>query len=344
VGFQNKNATLPEWRIQLQNAVQQRKGGSAAASGAAPAMAPAPTPTAEVVRRSEPDIDLGLDMSDPIVAKAMSRIEESRKAFLEPAAPPPQQKKKAQPRPFEVVSRTARESTVTPAPMAVVSPKPEAAPTPTFVQEKRDTNKLPPLENVVVEPVSTPDAPAIAAAAAPVGKKTESGELAAPPEIKRIQIKVERPVENTLFESIGYEDEIEDLAPFSMRFGAGLFDLIIAGFATMLLLSPLAFTNNNWFTTAGLLTLVSSFAIVAFLYMTACLGFYGKTMGMRLFSLELVDAIENEYPTLKQAAVNSCIYLVSLAFCGAGFLTVFFNEERRAAHDLLSGTILVREF
>jgi len=31
-------------------------------------------------------------------------------------------------------------------------------------------------------------------------------------------------------------------------------------------------------------------------------------------------------------------------FGGAGFLTVFFNEEKRAAHDLLSGTILVREF
>src|SRR5437868_4956139 len=27
VEFQNKNAPLPDWRIQLQNAVQQRKGG-----------------------------------------------------------------------------------------------------------------------------------------------------------------------------------------------------------------------------------------------------------------------------------------------------------------------------
>ena len=81
-----------------------------------------------------------------------------------------------------------------------------------------------------------------------------------------------------------------------------------------------------------------------FLYMTVCLGFSGKTLGMRLFSLELVDAAENEYPTLHQAAVNSAVYILSLIFGGTGFLTVFFNEERRAAHDLLSGTILVREF
>ena len=78
--------------------------------------------------------------------------------------------------------------------------------------------------------------------------------------------------------------------------------------------------------------------------MTICVGFFGKTMGMRLFSLEIVDALENEYPTLHQAAISSSVYLISLALAGAGFITAFFNEERRAIHDLLSGTIIVREF
>jgi len=67
-------------------------------------------------------------------------------------------------------------------------------------------------------------------------------------------------------------------------------------------------------------------------------------MGMRLFSLEIVDAMENEYPTLQQAAISSSLFLISLAFAGSGFITAFFNEERRAIHDLLSGTIVVREF
>ena len=65
---------------------------------------------------------------------------------------------------------------------------------------------------------------------------------------------------------------------------------------------------------------------------------------MRLFSLELIDAEENQYPSLHQAAVHSSLFILSLAFAGVGFLPIFFNEERRAAHDLLSGTILVREF
>jgi uncharacterized RDD family membrane protein YckC len=92
------------------------------------------------------------------------------------------------------------------------------------------------------------------------------------------------------------------------------------------------------------LAFAAVWALVLFFYMTITLGFYGKTIGMRLFSLELVDAVENEYPTLHQAAVNSGLFILSLPFAGAGFLTVFFNEEGRAFHDLVSGTILVREF
>jgi uncharacterized RDD family membrane protein YckC len=140
------------------------------------------------------------------------------------------------------------------------------------------------------------------------------------------------------------EDEIEDLAPFSMRFNAGLFDLIIGVFASMVVLSPIALAGGNWLTAAGVLTFAGSCAIILFLYMTISIGFFGKTLGMRLFSLELVDAEENEYPTISQAAVSSSLYILSLALGGAGFVSVFFNEEKRAVHDLLSGTIIVREF
>jgi uncharacterized RDD family membrane protein YckC len=93
-----------------------------------------------------------------------------------------------------------------------------------------------------------------------------------------------------------------------------------------------------------MLTFAGTCAFVLFVYMTASIGFFGKTLGMRLFSLELVDAEENEHPTLHQAAVSSSLFIISLLFGGAGFVTVLFNEERRAVHDLLSGTIIVREF
>jgi len=347
VGFQSKNATLPDWRIQLQNAVQQRKGGQVetAANVEVPANVevaanPAPVLKAQVVKRAEPNT-VESKISDPRVANALRRINESRNTFLEtekkaisrppmPVAPKPYK--------FDVVPTNAAPSMPMPMPA-----KPNQAPKPRLVSApaplKRDTNKLPPiamrpLEQAVVETRDEIRIEQPVAAAMPV-------EFA---EIKRIRIRAEhQEIENYELPEVE-GDDIEDLALFSTRFGAGLFDLIIASFASLLILSPVAFTRGDWFTAAGLLTFAGVSAIVMFLYMTICLGFYGKTMGMRLFSLELVDAVENEYPTLHQAAVSSSVYIFSLVFAGAGFLTVFFNEEKRAAHDLLSGTILVREF
>ena len=81
-----------------------------------------------------------------------------------------------------------------------------------------------------------------------------------------------------------------------------------------------------------------------FIYLTTTVGLSGKTLGMKLFSLEIVDIEENAYPTFHQAAVSSAVYLLSLALGGLGFLTLLMNNEKRAAHDLLSGTIIVKEY
>ncbi len=345
VEFQNKNAALPDWRIQLQNAVQQRKGAHTPASEVV-AQASSHFPTsggralkAETVQRIEPEAVA--EISDPRVANAMRRITESRNNFLDADAAPKRSAaaKPAPARPYRFGVITANAASASaPAPASV---RPDALPKPKLVNpapppSKRDTNKLPPIERISVpksvEAELDPDV---------IEDTIVPTEFA---EIKRIQIIAEPTEIDEIETSELSSDDIEDLAPLSMRFSAGLFDLIIGAFAAGLLLSPIAFTSGEWFTGAGLITFAGTWAIVSFFYMTLCLGFFGKTMGMRLFSLELVDAVENEYPTLHQAAVNSSVFILSLIFGGAGFLTTLFNEEKRALHDLLSGTILVREF
>lgn len=346
VAFQSNSASLPDWRLQLQNAVQQRKGTQNGAAPSSSAHQSFPTNgssalKAEIVPPVEP-VPVA-KISDPRVANAMRRINESRQTFLKPdsaqkkmhAAKPGQMRVY----PFDVVSPNSSAATgVAPARVATsvnTPPKPKLVIPPPII-EKRDTNKLPPIAEPVEQFVEIIE---------PVAEKTEI--ISIPPEfadIKRIRIRAENAEIENADQMDVYDAEIEDLAPFSMRFGAGLFDLIIAAFAAILLLSPFAFYGASVFTSSGLLTFTGAWAIVTFLYMTICVGFLGKTMGMRLFSLELVDAGENEYPTLHQAAINSSLFLLSLGFGGAGFLTAFFNEERRAVHDLLSGTIIVREF
>jgi len=136
----------------------------------------------------------------------------------------------------------------------------------------------------------------------------------------------------------------DDLAPFAMRFNAGLFDLIIGSFASLILLAPFMLSGGEWSSFKGFLTFAVVCSLVMFVYLTTTLGMFGKTLGMRVFSLELIDIEENDYPTFHQAAVNSAVYLLSLIFGGIGFLTIPFTEDKRAVHDLVSGTIVVREY
>jgi uncharacterized RDD family membrane protein YckC len=139
------------------------------------------------------------------------------------------------------------------------------------------------------------------------------------------------------------EDTDDDLAAIPSRFLAGLFDSIIGAFATGIILSPFLMSGGEWLTVSGAMTVMATFGVVMFGYMTIAIGLRGRTVGMRLFGIEVIDAEENEYPSMHQAAVSSAVYLLSLPMLGLGFLPLLFNEERRAAHDLISGTVLVRE-
>jgi uncharacterized RDD family membrane protein YckC len=80
-----------------------------------------------------------------------------------------------------------------------------------------------------------------------------------------------------------------------------------------------------------------------FIYLTTSIGLLGKTIGMIIFQLEMVDIESNDLPSFHQAAVSSSVYLLSIVLGGIGFLTMYLNSEQRAAHDLLSNTIIVRE-
>lgn len=345
VEFQTKKATLPEWRLQLQNSVRQKVGanrrGDAGADIQPPQSTQKSTSGANAVKVEYVEEDQPMRHQNPRVASALKRIEESRRVFSNQPVPEQSlQVGKAQPSrsfPFNVV---ARSNETPPARSTKQKPTVNPSPKPILVSplkiEKRgfDTNKLPPLANQ--QKISS-------RLEVPATKPNPPGP---DPDLESARTAVEeRVIESGLLEVNAEEtDEIDDLAPLSMRFNAGLFDMIIGVFASLILLSPFMLTGGSWLSAAGFFAIAAAVAIVMFLYLTVSIAFIGRTFGMRLFSLELVDVDENAYPTLHQAAVSSSVYLLSLAFAGIGFLPLFFNEERRAAHDILSGTILVREY
>lgn len=343
VGFQSKQAAIPEWRLQMQNAVRQRMG-IAAAETTATAATVAPTPvrpatqSAKAAPTPRPQTVPVPQDADPRLASALGRIQASRHAFATQAAEPiaPRRTPAQKNIQFNVVPPTqpAAASRKLPSPdFYTPMPKPFEAP----MRIKLDTNKLPKLAEII-PPRDEP--------AEPLRDRVEEQIAAAPTEtatVSRFVINAE--VDETGTDTDEFEgDDLEDLAPLSMRVNAGLFDLIIGIVATMVIVSPFVLTGGEWLSLSGGLLFAGALAVVLFLYTTFSVAFVGKTLGMRLFSLEVVDVDENEYPTMQQAAVSSSVFLLSIIFAGLGFVPMLFNPERRAAHDLASGTIVVREF
>lgn len=356
VDFQNKNAALPDWRLELQNAVRKRRDASLPAPAAEPVPAVSQTVLstngsaavkAEVVAYSEPAVA-------PVNGKlegALKRIEESRRRFLaeETAAQPAKAEipaaalaasapVPAKHYPFYIATKNASVLPKPPEimPPATLAPRPSIEDLPIIEKKDLDTNKLKPLPNSSIISSSL--------------ERSAADEL---PEIERTDapmISISRATDDFddeddyEFESSESElEEDEDLAPLGTRFNAAALDLIIGAGSSLILLAPLMLSGGNWFSLAGLLAFAVTCSIVMFIYLTTAVGFFGQTLGMKLFQLEVLDIEEEEYPSLHQAAVNTSVYLVSLAFGGLGLIPVLFNDEKRAAHDLLSGTIVVRE-
>ncbi len=351
VEFQAKSPAMPDWRLELQNAVRKRRESNAATAADQPTTESVSTTKtkagarADVVAYSEPET------GNRKLDSALKRIEQSRQRFLrgtatavavsprlaEPIVPPAPQVPATKNYPFYIASKNQ-----TPAPRPAQM-KPAVLRTivedlPVIEKTGLDTNKLKPLPNsgIIAESLERK-----AADERKDIHNTDTSEIS----ITRTA-DIDEDCEDTDFETetadVEYE-AVEDLATLGIRFNAGVVDLLIGSCASLVLLSPLMMSGGNWYSLAGVLAFGVTCSIVMFIYLTTALGFFGQSLGMRLFSIEVLDIEEEDYPSLHQAAVNSSVYLVSLAFGGVGLIPALFNDEKRAAHDLLSGTIVVRE-
>lgn len=348
--FQSKEAVIPEWRLELKNAVRQRLRSDQEKGDAE--LFPAP----RVINRTmgatalKPEIVEEVEEQpvlheNPTVQNALLRIEQSRQKFLPVSQSAAEEISETEPKkdfPFYIASRsneiTAPKIENNKPPVYTVA-KPKLVSSIPAENFKRDTNKLPPLPKPAQISTSFDRTVETKTEAEIEELKAEITEKTILPEIKISPQKTDDFVEEEIL-----TEEVEDLAPFAMRFNAGLFDLIIGGFVSLILLAPFVLLGGEWFTTAGLLAFLATCSIVMFIYMTTAVGLFGKTFGMKMFSLEIIDIEENDYPTFHQAAVSAAVYLFSLALGGSGFLTVLFTDEKRAVHDIVSGTLIVREF
>jgi uncharacterized RDD family membrane protein YckC len=85
------------------------------------------------------------------------------------------------------------------------------------------------------------------------------------------------------------------------------------------------------------LGVVASFILV-YLYYVELPQRLGTTPGKWLFGIYVLDGRTGEVFSRKQAMGRMMSYLLSYAIIGCGFLMAAFHPEKRALHDLLTGT------
>jgi len=334
VEFQSKTAVVPEWRLHLRNAVRRRFDQNRPSSQSQNLSLQVSDQTLSKKEKSE-------DKKNALLERALRRIEESRSRFAHISESKSDQTSESR---FCYLSE--EKSGVSVSNTDIFKTKVEDRPfkkteIKTFpIIEKREepkkfeTTKLPPISEIIRDQSDvlrdrSKETPCFVTEDEQIG--TGNSETS----IGKNQF---------LCDDKPSEDFVEDYAPLSQRFGAGLFDFILCVFLSFALLLPFIILGKSFFSVETLLAFLTTIAIVMFIYLTTSIAFFGKTVGMKMFSLEIVDVEENDYPTLHQAAINTVAYLISILTCGLGFLPALFNQEKRAMHDLIAGTIVVKEF
>ena len=134
-------------------------------------------------------------------------------------------------------------------------------------------------------------------------------------------------------------------APFSLRCGAALIDYIllvgIVAFSTIIArwYGGGARTAGNSAETIGV---IISF-IVALLNFALLAGLTGRTVGKWATGLR-IEQQDGDVPGIGVALFRHFVgYPVSFLTLGLGFVMAIFSARGRALHDLIAGTVVVRD-
>ena len=134
-------------------------------------------------------------------------------------------------------------------------------------------------------------------------------------------------------------------APFSLRCGALLIDYtLVVGLVAFSTLLARLFGEGARDTSEAALTFgYFAAAAVAALNFLVLPVFTGRTLGKWATGLR-VELRDGDPLTFPRALVRHTVgYLLSLLTLGVGFLVAAFSRDGRALHDLLAGTVVVRE-
>ena len=138
------------------------------------------------------------------------------------------------------------------------------------------------------------------------------------------------------------DDTTKRIAPVYLRFLSSLIDLVVIGLVTFIPLAVSGLTDLAFKDNRALALAVATLIVVAFLYSTISTALTGQTLGMKLFSLRVIDARTRMLPTGSQSAGRAAVYILSVATSGIPLMYTLIDRDKRSAHDRFTRTEVVR--
>jgi uncharacterized RDD family membrane protein YckC len=176
-----------------------------------------------------------------------------------------------------------------------------------------------------------------------------------PPPIEPIVVKTEpvQPPKRLIIDddpALNYLDSIrrdvrvDDLASRSAsafrRFVSAVLDLIVCAMLTAPIAGAMQLVHQDLRDPRAIIVLAGSLVVVTFIYLTLATALTGRTWGMRVLSLRVIDTKTGLIPTGGQSVGRSFFYLLSLATV-IGILFALVSREGYTAHDRFTRTAVV---
>ncbi|MBK7996917.1 MAG: RDD family protein [Blastocatellia bacterium] len=80
------------------------------------------------------------------------------------------------------------------------------------------------------------------------------------------------------------------------------------------------------------------------IYLTMMVFVAARTFGMMFVGTRVVNSNTFESPSFIQSLLRAASYFVSVALVGLGFVWMFLDPEQRTLHDIVSSTLVVRDY
>lgn len=320
IEFPGTARPLPEWRKQLSQRVREvqerraREAAEEAAAAQATGMVSISLPSAQL----ELVPDLEQPVMNPIVSKALERIDRAR-------------------RPEQVASGFAGAATA-PAldPTADLAAEAEASeeepsekkPKLTVVAPLR-AESVDPLEPDIVVPTELQSTVVDRKPVRLISDRVEDISLS------YLETCLSLPALATDFENVG--------AGLGRRFVAGCADLMLIALMIAPVAAAIKFSGGVWADPRVIGLMSGITAATVFAYTTISIALTGRTLAMRIFSLRTIDMQTGLIPTGGQAIKRASGYTFSLAVLGLGVIYAVVDPDHRTVYDRFSNTIVIRD-